>query len=450
VKTPRIPTIDSAPTIGLAWLVRLRWGAVGGQAGLVFLARFALGLSFALSVILPLLAFTAATNAALVIWLRRGGRSSQRILAAVLVFDTLILTAILHATGGAANPFSVFYLVEVALAALLLDASGTWLVALVTSIGFATLFIGFVVPALAPATPPTMHHEHHAGASANSFSVHLQGMWVAYTLAAIFVGYFVTRLARALERQRRDLLALQQVAAKAERLASLSTLAAGAAHELGTPLATIAVVAKELERASDGGQLDPKSVADDARLLRAEAERCRAILSQMGAHAGENQGEAPRPMAAMQIAADVVAALDDARSSRVEVKSSDAALTVMAPPRALVQVLLNVVRNGLEASDDVPAARRLVRLSLSPSVAPSGMFVDFAVVDEGAGIPPEIVGRLGEPFLTTKAPGRGLGLGLFLVRAFAERTGGRLEIASRVGEGTKVTLSVPALTGAAR
>jgi len=352
----------------------------------------------------------------------------------------------LHASGGAANPFSVFYLVQVALAALLLDTNGTWLVAMVTSIGFGTLFAGFVVPGLTAVRPEHVHHDHMDMSNPSSFSVHLQGMWAAYTLAALFVGYFITRLARALERQRRDLLALQEVAAKAEKLASLSTLAAGAAHELGTPLATIAVVAKELERASEraGGdvQLDPKSIADDARLLRAEAERCRTILAQMGAHAGENQGEAPRAVSASRIAADVLAALDEGRGKRVAIESSDAALTVMAPPRALVQVLLNVVRNGLDASDDVPAPRRRVRLELAPSTA--GAFVDFRVTDEGSGIPPELVVRLGEPFLTTKPPGRGLGLGLFLVRAFVERTGGRLDIASRVGEGTKVTLSVPA------
>ncbi|WP_394822098.1 ATP-binding protein [Pendulispora albinea] len=451
-----IPAIDSAPTIGLAWLVRLRWGAVAGQAVLVLVARVALGIDFALSILAGLLGLTAASNAALAIWLGRGGRSSQQILAAVLVFDTVILTAMLHASGGAANPFSVFYLVQVALAALLLETSGTWLVALVTSIGFATLFVGFVVPSLAPAEPPTMHHGHHHGGdpSNQSFSVHLQGMWAAYTLAAIFVGYFVTRLARALERQKRDLLALQHVAAKAEKLASLSTLAAGAAHELGTPLATIAVVAKELERASEragDAPLDRKSVADDARLLRAEAERCRTILAQMGAHAGQSQGEAPRAVSARQIAADVMAELDEARSARVAVEAGDdPSLTVVAPPRALVQVLLNVVRNGLDASEDAPAARRKVTLSLGASTRASGRpardasFVDFAVTDEGAGIAPDMVGRLGEPFLTTKAPGRGLGLGLFLVRAFVERTGGRLDIASRLGEGTKVTLSVPA------
>ncbi|WP_394832137.1 ATP-binding protein [Pendulispora rubella] len=442
--TPTADIRHVSPSIGLAWLVRLRWGAVGLQTVLVLVARLALGLTFPLTVIVPLLVVTATSNAALALGLRRGARSSQRILTAVLVFDTLVLTLMLHATGGAANPFSVFYLVQVALAALLLDASGTWLVAMFTSIGFGTLFAGLVFPGVAPVQP----HVHHAGMdmSGSSFSVHLQGMWAAYTLAALFVGYFVTRLARALERQRRDLLALQEVAAKAEKLASLSTLAAGAAHELGTPLATIAVVAKELERASEraGGdvKLDPKSIADDARLLRAEAERCRTILAQMGAHAGENQGEAPRAVSANRIAEDVLAALDEGRSKRVAVHVSDAALTVMAPPRALVQVLLNVVRNGLDASDDVPSPRRQVRLELSPSTA--GGFVDFQVTDEGSGIPPELVVRLGEPFLTTKAPGRGLGLGLFLVRAFVERTGGRLDIASRVGEGTKVTLSVPA------
>src|SRR5690606_7886748 len=125
------------------------------------------------------------------------------------------------------NPFTVFYLVHVALAALLLDTKGALLLSLFTSACFASLFL-------------LGGHDAHAHHGAD-FSSHLQGMWVSYTLAACFVGYFVAKMTRALQRRERELSELGQIAARAEKLASLSTLAAGAAHELGSPLGTIAI-----------------------------------------------------------------------------------------------------------------------------------------------------------------------------------------------------------------
>jgi two-component system, sensor histidine kinase RegB len=181
------PHIDSAPTIGLAWLVRLRWAFVGAVV-LAAGATWFLGTRVDPCVVGAAASATALTNVGLLRWSKRGRPASRLLLAAVLVLDGMLLTLALRASGGAMNPFSVLYLVLVALAALLLDGRATWTVAGTTCLGFGTLFIG------------TSAHAGHHHAGHESFDLHLRGMLAAYALAAAFVGYFVYRVARALER----------------------------------------------------------------------------------------------------------------------------------------------------------------------------------------------------------------------------------------------------------
>jgi two-component system sensor histidine kinase RegB len=276
-KTPA--SVATAPKIGLAWLVRLRWLAISGQIAITALAVLGLKVSPLLLLLAALISITALSNLGLTLWLRRHEPSS-RALFAVLVLDVLTLTGLLLSAGGAANPFSVFYLVHVALSALLLAPRRAWLVAALTSLAFGSLF---VLPSHT-VDPHAMHMQH--GASA----MHLQGMWLAYSLAAGFVVHFVSRVASALQAREHELFELQRSAVRHEKLASLSTLAAGAAHELGTPLATIALVAKELEHALKRGT-PLAELTRDAQLIRQEVERCREILQQMAARAGEGAGE---------------------------------------------------------------------------------------------------------------------------------------------------------------
>jgi two-component system sensor histidine kinase RegB len=269
-------------------------------------------------------------------------------------------------------------------------------------------------------------------------------MWVAFGVAAAFIVYFIQRVRRALAERDAELGEARSTAARHERLASLATLAAGAAHELATPLSTIAVVAKELERALGTDGADASTVAD-ARLIRDQVERCRTILVQMAADAGESTGEAPAPIT---VAAWLAAATDGlAERARIVAEpafasSADGAV-VRVPPRALAQALRGVLKNALEAS----AARGEVRVELA-AVADRWR---LAVVDRGAGMTPEVLARAGEPFFTTKSAdglARGMGLGLFLARVVLERLGGELDIRSTLGRGTTVTLIVPAADAA--
>ena len=405
----------STSQIGLAWLVRLRWRAAAGQILLLALA-FATLDGLPVAPLLTLVMVTVASNAVLARLARRDG-SAPGLVFGALVFDALLLTGLLLGTGGPSNPFTVFYLVEVALSAILLDARRAWALAVITSACFGALFL---LPSHA-----IDEHAHHAS------KLHLQGMWVAFTLAAGFVAHFVSRVTVALRQREAQVLELRELAARAEKLASLSTLAAGAAHELGTPLGTIAIAARELERALEARETDALA---DVRLIRTEVDRCRAVLRKMAARMGEGTGEMPRPITLSELGDRVREAVGDAGA--LDVDAGEGA--IVAPVDALAQVLANLVKNGLDAQRAANVSAPVtLRMRLD------GPSVTFAVEDHGKGLSPEARARACEPFFTTKPEGEGMGLGLFLVRAFADRLGGTLSLDPADGGGTTARVVLP-------
>jgi len=403
----------------LAWLLTLRWIAVIAQTALVLLAWLWLHLPFPIPTLLALLAVLAASNVVLA-WARPrlSPRREGTVAGCALLFDSAMLTAVLSLSGGPVNPFSVFYLVHVALAAALLDGSWALLLSLVTSFAFGLLFV---------ITPEASMHVMHHGIG---FSVHLRGMWIAYGLAAAATGTFVAKQARELRARERELAALKETSARAERLHALHNLAAGAAHELGTPLGTIALVAGELLASAP-----PGTDREDLALLVSQAERCRCILQRMAADAGNPHGEKPEPLAFAWLAERLREAFP---AATLGFDVPDPSGSVVAPKEALLQALSNLVKNALDASTATPVDVRIAR-------ADTGDFV-VVVNDRGTGIAPDALARLGEPFFTTKEPGQGMGLGLFLARALVDAMGGKLEIDSEPGSGTRVSLRLRELT----
>ncbi len=408
----------SPVAITLAWLVRLRWGAVIGQAVTILTSELVLRLGLPILPLGILVTVTALSNAALALWLRRATEVSDAAAVIVLAADTLMLTGLLYFSGGPANPFSILYLVYVTVAALVLGLRWALATVVLSAASYAVLFFRHqrIV---------ALEHAHHGG---SAFSIHLQGMWVAFTIAATLIAYFVSRVASALREREAELARVQQVAARAEKLASLTTLAAGAAHELGTPLGTIAVASKEIERAI---RSSPDEALEDARLIRSEVERCHAIVQRMGARAGETVGELPERTTSSAIVARCVER-SGAKSARVKAGAVED-VSFVCPVEGLVQVLLNLVQNGVDAStEDV-----LLAADATPAA------VRFHVVDRGSGMSVANLARIGEPFFTTKAPGSGMGLGVFLAYAFADRCGGKLAYSSEEGQGTRVALELP-------
>jgi two-component system sensor histidine kinase RegB len=415
----------STPAITLRWVLRLRWWAVLGQLATIAGTTLVFHLALPLTALGAIVAVSALSNLALVRWTRRSRSVPPGLVAAVLALDTLSLGGLLRFTGGPSNPFSVLFLVQVTIAALVLGiryAAG--IVAL--SVG-AYAFLFFDNVPLAGA-----EHMHHAGSSA--FNLHLQGMFFALTLAACLIAYFVTRVSGALHERDAQLAQAQALAATNERLASLSTLAAGAAHELGTPLATIAVASTELQRAAK--QISgAEALRDDARLIREQVDRCRDIVQQLAARSGGTLGEAPELVDVGQVVLELRRRIDDAQNSRLDIEV-EATAPIHVPWRGLAQALGSLVKNAFDASDQ-PGARVLLSVEASTRLA------RFSVIDRGRGIGPDDLRHVGEPFYTTKMAGAGMGLGVFLARAFADRLGGRVALSSEPGLGTRAVIELP-------
>jgi two-component system, sensor histidine kinase RegB len=415
--------LDPEPQVTLPWLVRLRWLGVLGQALAVTVANGLFRLGFSATWLGSLVLLAAGSNVALTLLARRlpAGWSAATVMGSVMTFDTLLLTALLGGSGGPMNPFTVFYLVNITLSAVVLSTRWTLLVSALAFAGFGALFL----------LPAGAHALHHGGAG---MAPHLQGMWVAFGLAALLTTFFVRQVTDAISRQREQISGLREAGARNARLASITTLAAGAAHELGSPLGTIAIAAHDAElalRALPGAS----HVADDLRLIALEVERCQEILGLMAARAA-HPAEGARPLGVAELVRDVRAHLGDERSARVQFRvPPEAGSRLELPGGQTAQSVVALVRNGLDASE--PGAPIVVH------VARQGTDAVISVEDRGAGIAASLLPRVGEPFFTTKQPGRGLGLGVFLVRAFVESRGGELDIESAPGHGTRARMRIP-------
>jgi two-component system sensor histidine kinase RegB len=412
-----------AHAINLSWLLRLRWGAVVGQVALVLVAHLGLRMPLRLGPLFATIAVGAVSNGALALWSRRARVVREWMLWAVLALDVVLLTVLLDLSGGPFNPFSALYLVHIALAAVVLRERWTWGLVALAFLCFGALFVEHL---WLPGEEASARHHH-----IHDVRMHLEGMWVAFGVAAGFIVYFVQRVTRALARREAELVAARAETARTEKLAALATLSAGAAHELSTPLSTIAVVAKELERRAE---LSPEG-REDARLIRQQVARCRDILSQMAADAGASRGESLVRVAPAALVEEALEGLKGRERVRVEADAAAREERSAVPARALTHAIRGVVRNALQASAEGAA----VRLVLGREAAGWRL----AVQDAGAGMPAEVLARAGEPFFTTKPPGEGMGLGLFLTRAVLEQMGGRLALRSRPGEGTQVVLTWP-------
>lgn len=425
--TPSAPLEAAEPHPDTGWLLRLRWGALVGQAVLVIGVDRGMGLRLPLIPLLALVAMGLFTQGALQLWLRRGGRLSARGLLGVLSFDSLLLTLLLALSGGPFNPFSIFLLVNLALGAMLLPARASWAL-----VAFSLLLFGglFFLPEDALAGLELPGH-------AELMSLHLQGMWVASAAAACFIVHFVQRITRALDAHATALAEARRTRANHERIRSLATLAAGTAHELSTPLSTIAVASAELvhllgPQAANDERLAP--ALSDAALIREQVRRCREVLQQLADDAGHPLGEDLEAVALGPALREALEALPDA--TRVRLPEGELLTArVSAPRRALVRSLRSLFKNALQATQE----RGDVWITLEREAD----HLHLELIDTGAGMAPEILQRAFEPFYSTRAPGEGMGLGLYLARGLAEQLGGGLQLRSGVGEGTRVSLRLP-------
>jgi two-component system, sensor histidine kinase RegB len=442
--------------INLSWLLRLRYGAIFGQLAVILAVDRGMGMALPMMPLGVILAIEVATNLACAAWLRRAAYVREYHVGLLVALDVVLFTLLLYFTGGPTNPFSFLYLIHIALAALVLGSRWMWALVVLTLACSGALFLRHAPLAMdsPPSDDPAAHdhavhsaHDHaahmahanhashvdHAAHGDHDYGMHLRGMWVALAVAATFIVYFLQRATRELQQREAELALAREHTVQHERLASLATLAAGAAHELATPLSTIAVVARELERRLEKAEEDAAS--SDARLIREQVERCRSILSQMAADAGEPVGDVARSLSVDELLETATAGLEGVDRIDVAVSAQAEGRQIVALPRPLAQALRSLLKNALDATL-APA-----RIELEVSIDRAGW--RFCVNDTGPGMQPEVRARAMEPFFTTKPAGQGMGLGLFLTKSVAEQHGGRLEIDSSPGRGTRAWLMLP-------
>ncbi len=421
--TPVAWYLDAGPGKVASWLVRLRWTRTAVDLTVIAAAFALVTTEFPLRRIAPLIAAGALASADLAFQLSRGRAIPPWVRGLAIAIDVALLTALLELSGGPSNPFSVIYLVAIALAAATLGGPWGWAMAAWAAICYGVL-IAWHLEELVPA-----HHR------LVDFPTHLFTVWLAVMLMGELVGHFVREASAAILRREAELEAMRNRTARSERLMSLTALAAGAAHELSTPLATIAVASNELDRALAALGDDPGAArwASDARLIREQVRRCQLILDQMSGRAGGSASDLTEATDLAAVFADVRGRLAPDQAGRIRVQVPATSASIRVPRAGLVQVLVSLVKNAFDASE------------ASTSVTMEGIQdehrIRLIVHDEGPGMPEAVLKRAGEPFFTTKEAGAGFGLGLFLARRFAERCGGTLTLES--DRGTTAILDLP-------
>lgn len=395
--------------------------------------------------LLGLVALTAVTNLAYGIWLRRTkledrvavdptrldgevdlSIDSTKLHAVALVLmllDLVTLTAMLYFSGGAANPFSYFYFVNLAVGGVMIRPRAAWNLTAIAIVGF-TFLLYYRVPLVGLEASQQI-----------SGGVQALGRMLAFATCSSVVTYFVTRTAGELKQRERQLLRTQAMQAASQRLEGLTTLAAGAAHELATPLSTIDVIVRELSHHLEAVE-KPESVDADLRLIDGQLEMCRQILQRMRSAAGDSMAHRwDRTTVGNLIDTTLEGIRDPHRVDVIDGSDTVESQSLWVPQEAVAQAVRNLIHNGLDASGQSG------RVRLEPKLV--GDHLELTVRDSGQGMTEDVLGRASDPFFTTKEPGRGIGLGLFLTRNVISQLGGTLEFRSKPDEGTDAVVLIP-------
>lgn len=389
--------------VRLRTLILLRWLAILGQTAAVIVVRYGLNVEFPAHWAFALIAVSVALNLGLFATRRSQELAREWEAAALLAYDALQLAALLALTGGLQNPFVFLFIAPVAVSATVLRPTVTAILATLTfaCVGVISVWrlplpwpedTAFVVPPL-----------------------YELGIAAAVLVGLGFTSVYAWRVAAEEERLNIALAAVQAVLAREQTLSALGGLAAAAAHELGTPLATIHLVAKEMAR--DLAPDDPRS--DDLQLLVTQSERCRAILGQLSAN--REQGDVMIQRAPIRSLLEEIAAPHEGLGAEIVIQTEgEGALEVKRMPE-IVHALGGIIENAVgfaRARVDIEARWNADR-------------VEITVRDDGPGFAPAILSRLGEPYLTDRdreGVAGGLGLGFFISKTLLERTGGKLDV----------------------
>ena len=418
--TRRAASVEHAASrINMVQLIQLRWFAVVGQISTIAFVNVGLRIPLPTAQMLMVLACLVAFNLGSQLRWQEGSPVSNRELVLALLVDIASLTALLYFSGGASNPFAFLYLLQVILSALLLEVWSTWTMVALTSACLAGLSIWS-----RPLTLPP-------GNDIGYFSLYVQGMIICFILNASLLVVFITRINANLRTADALLADLRQRAAEEEHIVRMGLLASGAAHELGTPLATLSVILGDWRRMPEFRK-NPE-LTDEITEMETQLQRCKAIVSGILLSSGEARGES-------SVRTTIRTFLDQLagewRASRpvheFEYRNRLLQDLPVVFDSTLKQMIFNVLDNALEASPDwvaLEAGRDDDTLVLT-------------VTDAGPGFSPDMLANFGKPYHSTKdKPGHGLGL--FLVVNVSRTLGGTVSASNREEGGARVRLTLP-------
>lgn len=406
-------------------LIQLRWLAVFGQAFTIAVGTLLFDLALPLSPMFGVIGGLVLLNLVSMLRPRLGGEVRNVELMIGLFLDISALTALLYFSGGATNPFVFLYVLQVTLGAILLEARQTWVLVAWSCLCFALLTRGYVPLRFTSSEAPDL------------FGLHVDGMLVCYVLDILLLVVFLGRINANLRRRDRRLADLRQQATEEEHIVRMGLLATGAAHELGTPLATLSVIVGDWRYLPEFRD-DPER-RQELEDMDAELRRIKGIVSGILQSAGEARGEATELTTVQGFLEAVVAewrrhcgscVLDDAVLPPLDEAAFRHTPIVTGP--VLRQVIFNVLDNAREASPEW--------VGLSVRCAEGELWLQ--VEDRGPGFAPDMLTRIGKPYQSSKnRPGSGLGL--FLVVNVLRKLGGRLQAGNREQGGARIQLSLP-------
>jgi len=340
-----------------------------------------------------------------------------------LLVDVVALTVVLYFSGGISNPFVSFYLVLLTVGAMLLPGRFSWPLATLILLLYTAL-IFFYQP---------MIHRHDPSAGSNpALNLHTVGAWVTFVLSALIVATLLVKMVSSLREHERRLASGREETLRNERIVALGALAAGTAHELGTPLSTIAVIAKELQRRAD---VSPQ-IQEMLKILRAQVDVCKHQLTELTRNTGAGRIESCSLQAANDFLSET---LTDWHAMRPDAKVAflegnvQTAPNIIAEP-TLKQAVISVLNNAADVSPD--------RIEVRANWNSREITID--VLDAGPGLSDHDLQRAGRTPFSTKPARHGLGIGLYLARASLERFGGSLTLSNRAGGGVQATMLIPA------
>ncbi|MFO1033765.1 MAG: ActS/PrrB/RegB family redox-sensitive histidine kinase [Hyphomicrobiales bacterium] len=415
--TSLIREIDASQQLRLRTLTRLRWLAVCGQTAAVIFVAYGLNYALPIGPCLALIALSAWLNVYFAVMYHGSPRLTSAMAALLLGYDVLQLAGLLYLTGGLANPFSFLFLVPVTVSATSLPLRATLLLGGM-AFACATLLAFYHMPLPWP-----------AGTLLDLPPIYLAGFWVAIACGTVFSAIYARRIAEEARQMSAALSATEMVLAQGQRLSALDGLAAAAAHELGSPLATIALVAKELQRATP----QTSEHREDIDLLISQTARCREILARLS-NRDQAQDHVFSRVSLPALMEDLAAPLRGSDVAIVIACAEEGNVAGAEPVFLRNPAISYGIGNILENAIDFAETKVSVQATWNRSS------VTITITDDGPGFDPQVFDRLGDPFVTTR-PGymgedmrdgghEGMGLGLFIAKTLLERSGASVALSN--------------------